>query len=425
MEITFLVFAFGISSNLLRGVCIYRDKNTALSSLSYPSFWCQVDRRARRLDLVVRSWLGCACVLGGLLIGAPFSGAQEAALPPRGPLGLVWEAPLSSGALYYTEVAALIDAYEAAVGAQLSSGARGKVGLKVNTRGGRGLSTPLQLLRAVIEALEARGFSRDAILIVDYSAYELRQAGILPPLSLDQARFEGCPVLALNGERHYDADWFYDSPLPPALQQEPQLFSGLGQNGSLAEGAKERKSFLPAPLLFEVDFWINLAVGVDDVALGVDGALANATLWNVSNSQRFLDNPATASAAVAEIAAIPELQERMVLHFVSLERYQFIGGPRFNSLYSRSEPRLWMSGDPVALDRLLFDRMNTMRLLEGFPEIAPLPRQLPFAASLGLGVFEKSRIRVERLPLVTNAKNGAVQSDMEALEVELAPQTVE
>jgi uncharacterized Fe-S center protein len=54
-----------------------------------------------------------------------------------------------------------------------------------------------------------------------------------------------------------------------------------------------------------------------------------------------------------------------------------------------------MSGDPVALDRLLYDRINQARVLEGFPEIKPLPRQLPFAASLGLGYFERSKIEIE------------------------------
>jgi hypothetical protein len=195
------------------------------------------------------------------------------------------------------------------------------------------------------------------------------------------------------------------------LYQEPQLFSELSGRRSLDEGIKERKSFLAAPLLFEVDFWINLAVGVDDPALGIDGALANATLWNVSNSQRFLVNQATASAAVAEIAAIPELHERMVLHFVSLERYQFIGGPFFNSIYSRSEPRMWMSSDPIALDRLLYDRMNAMRLLEGFPEIQPLPRQFPFAASLGLGVFERSRIHLQSVDVNVAETESAVPAD--------------
>ena len=64
-----------------------------------------------------------------------------------------------------------------------------------------------------------------------------------------------------------------------------------------------------------------------------------------------------------------------------------------------------MSSDPVAIDRLLCDKINKHRRLDGFPEISPLPRQLPFAASLGLGVFDKSRIRIQRLVLVAPAKN--------------------
>lgn len=320
-------------------------------------------------------------------------------LPPGGPLGLVWESPVAEGSLYYTAVETILGAYEEQVGETLAPGKRGKVGLKINTRSGRGLSTPLQLLRAVIEALEARGFARESILIVDYSAHTLREAGVMPALSRSEAHFEGCPVIALDSGDFYDKDWFYDSPLPPALQQEPGLMAESRRSAQLEEGARERRSFLPAPLLFEVDFWFNLAVGVDDPALGVDAALANATLWNVSNSQRFLVSQGTAAAAVAEIAAIPELEERLVLNFVSLERYQFIGGPFFNSIYTRSEPRLWVSSDPVALDRLLYDRMNTMRVLEGFPEIQPVPKQLPFAASLGLGEYESENIRIQKVTI--------------------------
>jgi hypothetical protein len=321
---------------------------------------------------------------------------------------------VGEGSLYATEIEAIIGAYENRVGQGLAPGERGKVGLKVNTRSGRGLSTPLRLLRAVIAALEARGFDRESILIVDYSAHNLREAGVMPPLSRGKALFEGCPVVALDTGDFFDKEWFYDSPLPPALQQEPGLMAESRGRAELEEGARARKSFLPEPLIFEVDFWFNLAVGVDDPALGVDGALANATLWNVSNSQRFLVNQATASAAVAEIAAIPELEERLVLNFVTLERYQFIAGPFFNSIYTRSEPRLWMSSDPVALDRLLYDRINTIRVLEGFPEIQPIPKQLPFAASLGLGEFEPERIRIEKLPIPEGSGQGARQPDPRA-----------
>ena len=391
---------------MLRGVCISADKTTVFSSLSFPSFGCQVDRRLteRDLQLICTVFRGLALFVIGLM---PSLLEAQDELAPRGPLGLVWEAPINEEAMYHSAVAALVETYEAAVGVELTAGERGRVGIKVNTRSGRGLSTPLQLLRAVIDALEARGFGRESIIIVDYSAHQLRQAGIMPLLSSDLGDFEGCQVYALDSEQYYDVDWFYDSPLPPSMSQEPQLLGDFGRGTNpLEEQVKERKSFLAAPLLFDVDFWVNLAVGVDDQALGVDGALANATLWNVSNSQRFLGNEATASAAVAEIAAIPELSERMVLHFVSLDRYQYIGGPRFKSRYSRSEPLLWMSSDPVAIDRLLYDRMNEHRLLDGFPEITPLPRQFPFAASLGLGLYQRSEIQVQRL-----AKIDLVESD--------------
>lgn len=381
-----LNLAFSIYQKLERSVYRFRLTKTVLVPLSYPVYTCQVDRGG-----LERTRVRFILILG-LMLGLNVSLSAE--LLPRAPLGLVWEAEIGEGALYYAEVEALLANYERKMGVSLSPQERGKVGIKVNTRGGRGLSTPNQLLRALIEAFEFRGYSREHIILVDYSGHQMRQAGIMPSLSDTTAVFDGCPVVALDSGKFYDTDWFYDSPLPPALQQEPKLFGSFGGKQALEEGDEARKSFLPQPLLFDVDFWVNCAVGVDDPALGIDGALASATLWNVSNSQRFLVNQATASAAVAEIAAIPELEERMILHFVSLERYQFIAGPFFNSLYSRSESKLWMSSDPVAVDRLLLDRFNAWRLLEGFPEIHPMPRQLPFAASLGLGVHEKSKIQI-------------------------------
>lgn len=336
-----------------------------------------------------------------ILVGVVFATAlqvQGESIPKHGPMGLIWEAPLETKSSFFAEISALIETYEIEMETRLVPGKRGKVGIKVNTRSGRGLSTPLELLRAVIRAFEERGFERQAILILDYSMYGLREAGIVPVSSTGAVAFEGCPVYALDSERYYDIDWFYESPLPPSQNQELQSTGALGgKDNSLSGGTKERKSFLPMPLLFDVDFWVNLAVGVDDSALGVDGALANATLWNVSNSQRFLQSEATASVAVAEIAAIPELNERMLLHFVPLSLYQYIGGPQFNSLYTYSEPLLWMSSDPVAIDRLLFERINALRRNNGFPEIKSLPRQLPFAASLGLGTFDEERIQIKQI----------------------------
>jgi hypothetical protein len=111
----------------------------------------------------------------------------------------------------------------------------------------------------------------------------------------------------------------------------------------------------------------------------------NATLWNASNTSRFFRSPATAPAAVAEMSAIPELRQTWLFSIASLEHYQFIGGPFFNSLYTRSEPLVWLGADPVMLDALMRARIDEWRKKEGFEPISDEIRTLEFAETLGVG----------------------------------------
>ena len=292
---------------------------------------------------------------------------------------------------YFEAVDQLLDEHEKISGNILVPPSAERVALKVNTRAGEGLSTPLNLVRATIQSLESRGYERNSILIIDYSSLNLKNAGFYEEEKEGTFYFEGCPVLALSSLKYFEPDWHYDSPIPPLLKDQPFnqstdfSISGFTDYLDYQEAAIFRKSFLPIPLLFEVDFWINLAVGLDDPILGVDGALANASLWNVSNHLRFLANQSTAAVAVAEILGIPELNQHLKLHFVALEEFQFIGGPFYNSLYSRVQPKLWMSSDPVALDRLLVDLINQERRENGFDELPSPNLQLSYASKIGLG----------------------------------------
>ena len=108
---------------------------------------------------------------------------------------------------------------------------------------------------------------------------------------------------------------------------------------------------------------------------------------------RFFKSPATAPAAVAEMSAIPELRDGWALNLVSLQLYQFIGGPYFNSLYTVSEPRLWMSADPVLLDALMLERLNLARRHTGFDPITEDDaRLLEFARQLGVGSTDTTHV---------------------------------
>lgn len=154
--------------------------------------------------------------------------------------------------------------------------------------------------------------------------------------------------------------------------------------------SEDRKSFLSTPLLFDVDFWINLPIVTSSRTVEIRGALTNATLSNISNNSRFWDNPHHANIAIAEIAAIPEFQESWAFTILSLERYQFIGGPIFNAYYTDSEPVLWLSKNPVALDFAMVEKINRHRTKYNLPTISTEPKFLQFAEQLGIGKYENT-----------------------------------
>lgn len=289
-------------------------------------------------------------------------------------------------AAYAATTRQLLATFEAATGRQLVPGAHGRAALKVYSNSGAGLATPPALVKAVISALRERGYAPEDLLIVDAREALLREAGYLPPLSrmpLQGYTFDGVEVVSLDSGRERSDTWYYDSPLPR------EFSSPLGQMllGQALELDPElsRKSHLPVSLVTGVDFWINLPVAAHHPAVGMSGALVNATLWNVTNGSRFFTSPANAPVAVAEIASIPELKAGWALNLVSLEHYQYIAGPAFNANYTRSLPQVWMSVDPVVMDARLIQLVNIAREENGFKALPMVPEFIEYAMQLGLG----------------------------------------
>lgn len=311
--------------------------------------------------------------------------------------GILWKADLTdfSGDTYQSGVDSLLEAFERTSGKRLVPGSQGKAAIKVYTSSGTGLSTPLNLVRAVIAALEQRGFSRDNLSLVDHRQDMLRDAGLLPPLSRVQIMgpyFEGVRVFSLDSGELRSETWFYESPLP--LEFTSPMGRSLLRRPIELDPEKARKSFLPSNLLTEVDFWINLPVAGHHPATGLNGALSNASLWNITNNTRFFNSPANAPVAIAEIASIPELQATWALNLISLEAYQFIAGPAFNANYSKSLKELWLSVDPVILDVNLINLINKARQESGFRSLPVLPEFIEYSMQLGLGRGILSETRV-------------------------------
>ena len=258
------------------------------------------------------------------------------------------------------------------------------------------MATPVPFVKGVITALERRGFESKDIFLVGLNALRLRMTGYLPSLSSGQTPFKDHKVYVLESGRYYDPVWFYDSPLP---QRFDPIFAQKQTQDSPNSSTKDedRKSFLATPLFLDADFWINLPVYTDHPTLGINGALVNATLWNASNTARFFRSPANAPAAVAEMSAIPELRQTWEFTLASLEHYQFIGGPFFNSLYTVSEPVIWLSQDPVMMDSLMRDRINSHRKQSGFENVDEEIRTLEFAETLGVGSTNTKKAKIIRV----------------------------
>ena len=352
----------------------------------------------------LKEWLPRAAAAIVALAACRAARAADAPAPPPKPVAApVLESRLAGfgEADYAAAVEALFTRYEQVSGRRLVPGPKGKVGLKIYSDSGPGLATPIPLVESVIAALQRRGFKPANIFIVGLSQLRMRFTNYLPSLSTGQSPFAGHPVYILESGRFYDPTWFYDSPLPtrfdPILNEQAAEEAAGGRVETTV--AEDRKSFLDTPLFLDSDFWINLPVYTDHPVLGINGALVNATLWNASNTLRFFRSPANAPAAVAEMAAIPELRSTWAFSIVSLEKYQFIGGPYFNSLYTLSEPRLWLSADPVMLDALMLERINRGRLEAGFKEIdSDGLRMLEFAQQLGVGSARTSAVQWLRVP---------------------------
>lgn len=303
--------------------------------------------------------------------------------------------PNFSEEAYQVAVNDLIRHYERVSGFFLQPKKTGKIGIKISTSFGLGLSTPKALTKAVISNLEKKGYKRKDIFIFDEREYDLRRAGYLPPLSIFRAEnsFEGATVVAFDKTKPWDPEWFYTCPLPSKEKMLGLIDRNVYLYGSFME---DRKSFLPVSLLFDVDCWINLPVVSSDHVIEVRGALANLSLSNISNNSRFWDNRHHANVAMAEIAAIPELQESLAFTILSLERYQFIGGPIFNAYYTDSEAVVWLSKNPVALDFAFVQKINQDRGRYQLPPIPEEPEFIKFAKQVGVGDYKN--IKWVKLP---------------------------
>jgi uncharacterized protein (DUF362 family) len=157
-------------------------------------------------------------------------------------------------------------------------------------------------------------------------------------------------------------------------------------------------------------------------ASGVTGCLKNIAYGNFSNVARSHRSEKTNTLSfIGTLAAVEPLRSKTVLNIMDGLRGVWHGGPFSTDKRFRFYPKQMMFGtDPVAMDRLLLDIIEEKRNAEGALSIwdhsmtnidrrtdrnirtnqfLREPGHIEHAAKLGLGEYDKNRIRVTPVEL--------------------------
>jgi len=292
---------------------------------------------------------------------------------------------------YLNSLKKLIMAAENHGGPNLKPSQISSIAIKLNTIHAPGLQVSPFLVNALLELLSSRGYRNEQIFLVDRDEVSIVRGGFMSPRTTHNF-YRGYRVFSSFNENYYNPIWVHDSPMPPTIHDRARFFLKYPQN-RLNRLAEERKSYLPSLLFLNDVFWINLAVAMDHLSLGIEGASANITTGAISNYQRFLNKPTLAPATVTEILAIPEIWEKRLYSIIDLSQYQFANAGQFDAEFLGRDSTLLLSENPLSVDRIALGVLNKKRTNKGFIE-RKFDQLLLFqyAKELGLGEVGKAKV---------------------------------
>jgi hypothetical protein len=239
-----------------------------------------------------------------------------------------------------------------------------KIMIRLDASAGPGLQVSNLFLDALLEILRLRSYKKEMIGLLTVNFSKLNRAPGFRSIT-ENGFYKGHKIHSHRDNRFYAPTWYHDSPMPPKVHDRAKFYLEF-PNDREKRIAEERKSYLPAVLLEDNVYWINLAVIMDDSNLGILGASSNMSLEMVSNARRFREDPTLGAAAITEILAIPEIWEKRIFSIVDLSRFQFAGGDEFHAEFLGGDPVLLMSRNPFAVDSVAWASLSDARKQKNF-----------------------------------------------------------
>jgi uncharacterized protein (DUF362 family) len=203
------------------------------------------------------------------------------------------------------------------------------VSLKVNTLGGRGISTNVHLVAAICERLQEAGVKPGDIVVWDRDSEELERAGFRIETGNDRVRCFGTDRVG--------------------YEQELSAWGSVG-------------SCLSKILTQYGNVLINVPVLKDHDGAGVTIALKNM-YGVIHNPNKY--HPNGCNPYVADLNMLPEIRNKMRLTICDATTAMYEGGPGYKPEHSWNANTLLVSTDPVALDHTGWQIIERKRAEKG------------------------------------------------------------
>jgi uncharacterized protein (DUF362 family) len=236
-----------------------------------------------------------------------------------------------------------------------------RVGIKVNTIGGRAISTRPEVALSLAGWLARNGLDEKNLFVWDRTTRELREAGY-------------APSAARSGVKVFGTD-------TDGVGYAPDLVAHLGV-GSLF--SKIQTEFATAS--------ISLAILKDHGLAGVTAGMKNY-FGAIHNPNKYHDG--RCDPFVAEVFDAPPVKAKHRLTILDALVVQFHRGPSYHARWANRFGGLVFSRDPVAADAVGWAILERLRSEAGLPDLEEegrSPAYLRTAERMGLGRADRTAI---------------------------------
>jgi uncharacterized protein (DUF362 family) len=243
---------------------------------------------------------------------------------------------------------------------------RDRIGIKINTIGGRSISTTPATSLSLADLFVASGWNANNVLVWDRTNRELQEAGY--SLNMNQ-----------TGIKVYGTD-----------------SNGVGYNRSLT-------AYLNIGSLFSSIFAntitasISLAVLKDHGLAGVTGGMKNY-FGAIHNPNKYHDN--NCDPFIAELLGTPAIRNKHRISILDALKVQYHRGPSSHPQWAEYYGALVFSDDAVAADTVGFEIIKKLRAKKGLPSLEEEqrpPKYLHTAEKMGLGTSQLKNIHIIEL----------------------------